>query len=345
MAEGMILDGKKVANEIYDKLKVIIENNHLKGNMKLVIITTGDEYASKVYVRSKVSKCNELGIVPFTYHYDFLNDDSLRSIFNKLKSLKYPPFIIQLPITGCVSRSHIYDSLLEDMVNDGYGACSFAPAMIRDMDVDGLISRENLLYLNDPEYLYGMYPPHILPKTNLPCTPLGIMTLLDYYKYFDRYNKIRAVILGRSDLVGKPLEKMLMDKDCTVTVCHSKTAFPDMMNYIDNADIIISTMGNTNILTYNNLHYIENSLSEKYLVDVGINRDDKGNLRGDCDPTILPWFKAYTPVPGGVGPMTVAMLMCNVVKKYQASCAHDYAGAIPYVYPSKYSPKFMEIYK
>ena len=345
MAESMILDGKKVANEIYDKLKVIIENNHLKGNMKLVIITTGDEYASKVYVRSKVSKCNELGIVPFTYHYDFLNDDSLRSIFNKLKSLNYPPFIIQLPITGCVSRSHIYDSLLEDMVNDGYGACSFAPAMIRDMDVDGLISRENLLYLNDPEYLYGMYLPHILPNTNLPCTPLGIMTLLNHYQYFDNYIKPNAVILGRSDLVGKPLEKMLMDKDCTVTVCHSKTRLTYLMDCIDNADIIISAMGNTNILTYNNLHYIENSLSEKYLVDVGINRDDKGNLRGDCDPTILPWFKAYTPVPGGVGPMTVAMLMCNVVKKYQASCAHDYAGAIPYVYPSKYTPKFMEIYK
>ena len=117
MAESMILDGKKVANEIYDKLKVIIENNHLKGNMKLVIITTGDEYASKVYVRSKVSKCNELGIVPFTYHYDFLNDDSLRSIFNNLKSLKYPPFIIQLPITGYVSRSHIYDSFLKYMID------------------------------------------------------------------------------------------------------------------------------------------------------------------------------------------------------------------------------------
>ena len=190
-----------------------------------------------------------------------------------------------------------------------------------------------------------MYPPRILPKTNLPCTPLGIMTLLNHYQYFMMYPQPRVVILGRSDLVGKPLEKMLMDKDCTVTVCHSKTAFPDMMNYIDNADIIISTMGNTNILTYNNLHYIENSLSEKYLVDVGINRDDKGNLRGDCDPTILPWFKAYTPVPGGVGPMTVVMLMCNVVKKYQVSCAHDYAGAIPYVYPSKFTPKFMEIYK
>ena len=345
MAESMILDGKKVANEIYDKLKVIIENNHLKGNMKLVIITTGDEYASKVYVRSKVSKCNELGIVPFTYHYDFLNDDSLRSIFNKLKSLKYPPFIIQLPITGCVSRSHIYDSLLEYMINDGYDASSFAPAMIRDMDVDGLISRENLLYLNDPEYLYGMYPPHILSNTNLPCTPLGIMTLLNHYQYFDNYIKPNAVILGRSDLVGKPLEKMLMDKDCTVTVCHSKTRLTYLMDCIDNADIIISAMGNTNILTYNNLHYIENSLSEKYLVDVSINRDDKGNLRGDCEPTILPWFKAYTPVPGGVGPMTVAMLMCNVVKNCQASYAHDYAGAIPYVYPSKFTPNFMEIYK
>lgn len=345
MAESMILDGKKVANEIYDKLKVIIENNHLKGNMKLVIITTGDEYASKVYVRSKVSKCNELGIVPFTYHYDFLNDDSLQSIFNKLKSLKYPPFIIQLPITGCVSRSHIYDSLLEYMINDGYDASSFAPAMIRDMDVDGLISRENLLYLNDPDYLYGMYPPHILPNTNLPCTPLGIMTLLNHYQYFDNYIKPNAVILGRSDLVGKPLEKMLMDKDCTVTVCHSKTRLTYLMDCIDNADIIISAMGNTNILTYNNLHYIENSLSEKYLVDVGINRDDKGNLRGDCEPTILPWFKAYTPVPGGVGPMTVAMLMCNVVKNCQASYAHDYAGAIPYQYPSKYTPKFMEIYR
>ena len=166
-----------------------------------------------------------------------------------------------------------------------------------------------------------------------------------HYQYFDNYIKPNAVILGRSDLVGKPLEKMLMDKDCTVTVCHSKTRLTYLMDCIDNADIIISAMGNTNILTYNNLHYIENSLSEKYLVDVGINRDDKGNLRGDCDPTILPWFKAYTPVPGGVGPMTVAMLMCNVVKKYQVSCAHDYAGAIPYVYPSKYTPKFMEIYK
>ena len=164
MAEGMILDGKKVANEIYDKLKAIIENNHLKGNMKLVIITTGDEYASKVYVRSKVSKCNELGIVPFTYHYDFLNDDSLRSMFNKLKNLKYPPFIIQLPITGCVSRSHIYDSLLKYMIDDGYEVC--APAMIRNMDVDGLISRVNLLYLNDPEYLYGMHSPDLLHNTN-----------------------------------------------------------------------------------------------------------------------------------------------------------------------------------
>ena len=345
MAEGMILDGKKVANEIYDKLKVIIENNHLKGDMKLVIITTGNEYASKVYVRSKVSKCNELGIVPFTYHYDFLNDDSLRSIFNKLKSLKYPPFIIQLPITGYVSRSHIYDSLLKYMIDDGYEVC--APAMIRNMDVDGLISPDNLLYLNDPEYLYGMRSPDLLPNSNLPCTPLGIMTLLDYYKYFDKDNdnKRKAVILGRSDLVGKPLEKMLMDKDFTVTVCHSKTAFADMMNYIDNADIIISAMGNTDILTYAYLQYTKDSLSEKYLVDVGINRDEKGNLRGDCDPNILPWFKAYTPVPGGVGPMTVAMLMCNVVKSYQASYESNYAGAIPYQYPSKFTPKFMEIYK
>lgn len=345
MAESMILDGKKIANEIYDKLKVIIENNRLKGNMKLVIITTGDEYASKVYVRSKVSKCNELGIVPFTYHYDFLNDDSLRSIFNKLKSLNYPPFIIQLPITGCVSRSHIYESLLEDMVNDGYGACSFAPAKIRDMDVDGLISRENLLYLNDPEYLYGMYSPRILPKTNLPCTPLGIMTLLNHYQYFMMNPQPRVVILGRSDLVGKPLEKMLMDKDCTVTVCHSKTPELAITEAIDNADLIISAMGNMNILTYNMLHYLGDSLSKKTLIDVGINRDSKGNLRGDCDPTILPWFKAYTPVPGGVGPMTVAMLMCNIVKNYQAPCAHDYAGAIPYMYPSKFTPKFMEIYK
>ena len=345
MSEGMILDGKKVANEIYDKLKVIIDNNHLKDNMKLVIITTGNEYASKVYVRSKVSKCNELGIVPFTYHYDFLNDDSLQSIFNKLKSLKYPSFIIQLPITGCVSRSHIYDSLLEYMINDGYGACSFAPAKIRDMDVDGLISRENLLYLNDPEYLYGMYPPRILPKTNLPCTPLGIMTLLNHYQYFMMNPQPRVVILGRSDLVGKPLEKMLMDKDCTVTVCHSKTPELAITEAIDNADLIISAMGNMNILTYNMLHYLGDSLSKKTLIDVGINRDSNGNLRGDCDPNILPWFKAYTPVPGGVGPMTVAMLMCNVVKNYQASCAHDYAGAIPYVYPSKFTPKFMEIYK
>ena len=136
-----------------------------------------------------------------------------------------------------------------------------------------------------------------------------------------------------------------MDKDCTVTVCHSKTRLTYLMDCIDNADIIISAMGNTNILTYNNLHYIENSLSEKYLVDVGINRDDKGNLRGDCDPAILSWFKGYTPVPGGVGPMTVAMLMCNVVKYYQDTYDHKYAGAWQPVYPMKFYPNHIEIYQ
>lgn len=338
MTNSKILSGSVVANEIYENLIPLIKNN---GSIKLIIVTTGDQDASKVYVNSKVKKCKDLGITSIVLHYDFLDSSAVQEMLDKMYQFGFPPFIIQLPITGSVSRSTIYNMMWFYLESHDY----HPDAKISKCDVDGLISPYNMLYLESPEYIYGKSEPDLISNSNLPCTPLGIMTLLDYYHYFDNVVNKNAVILGRSDLVGKPLERMLMDRDFTVTVCHSKTTPATITDAINNADLVVSAMGNTNILTYDRLQHLEKSLSEKTLIDVSINRDENGKLRGDCDPIILDWFKAYTPVPGGIGPMTVAMLMCNVVKYYQTPTMHDYAGAIPYVYPTKFIPKYMEIYK
>ena len=339
MAESMILDGKKVANEIYEKLTPIMEN--ITGP-KLIIVTTGDQDASKVYVNSKVKKCNALDIECQVIHYDFLNEEAIDDMLSEMHWFRFPPFIIQLPITGSVSKATIYNKMFKYMKEHNY---IDPEERIARCDVDGLISAKNITFLERPEYIYGNSNPSLLHHINLPCTPLGIMTLLDYYQYFDNTVNKNVVIFGRSDLVGKPLERMLMDRDFTVTVCHSKSSNLTIDNAIYNSDLIISAIGNNDLLTYDYLSKFKGILSGKTMVDVGINRDTNGKLRGDCDPNALEWFGSYTPVPGGVGPMTVAMLMCNIVKFYQHSYDHDYIGTLQSIYPTKYTPINMNIYK
>lgn len=347
---GTPIDGKSLASDITSKLKEIIENENLSSKMQLIIVTTGDSAAGLSYVKSKVNKCKELGIQADVIHYDFLSGDAVTDLCNKLQSYGYPPFIIQLPITGDNTRTEIYEELYanikdycETLSNDDIHK------LIAMMDVDGIISPDNILYTYAPSHMIDMDLHNLIPYYNLPCTPIGIMYMLDNYLDKDLSNT-SATILGRSELVSKPLYQYLMDRDCTVTMCHSKSNKADMLEYIKNSDIIISAMGQlnglTNLINLLNDNYKDDlRLYDKTLIDVSINRGLDGKLHGDCDIETAKKFKYYTPVPGGVGPMTVAMLMCNVVKFYQNKYQSNYAGSIIPVYPMKMKPKNLDIYK
>lgn len=316
---GTLIDGKMLASKITENL--ISQINVLQPKMKLIIVTTGNSVAGMSYVKSKVNKCKELGIESNVIHYDFLNINTLRDLCNKLCSYDYPPFIIQLPITGDVIRTEIYEELYNNMkANQADLSDSQIRKHIAMMDVDGIISPDNILYTYAPSHMLDMNHSDSIDYYNLPCTPMGIMYMIDSYLGED-LSGTSATILGRSELVSKPLYQYLMDRDCTVTMCHSKTDRSDIVEYIKNSDIIISAMGKLNalsdlILSYNKDDLSDLHLENKTLIDVSINRGPDGKLHGDCDSEIAKKFKYYTPVPGGVGPMTVAMLMYNVVKFY-----------------------------
>lgn len=356
---GTPIDGKMLANKVTDSLKEIIKKDNLAPNltsnvlpakMHLIIVTTGDSAAGLSYVKSKVNKCKELGIRSTIIHYDFLSSDAVTDLCNKLYSYDYPPFIIQLPITGDNTRTEIFEELYDNIKAHWD---SLSDDQIRRhitlMDMDGIISPDNILYTYAPSHIIDSDLHSLIPYYNLPCTPMGIMYMLD--NYWDKdLSGISATILGRSELVSKPLYQYLMDRDCTVTMCHSKTDRLEIAEYIKNSDIIISAMGQLNSLSdliYSpNKEYVKSlHLEHKTLIDVSINRGPDGKLHGDCDSEIAKKFKYYTPVPGGVGPMTVAMLMCNVVKFYQYNYQSNFAGAIIPVYPMKMKPKNLAIYK
>lgn len=333
LVDGNEIDGKEIADSIIGYLKDIIDRMGLassgfRNHMNLVIVTTGTDDASKVYVRSKARRCEELGIECTEIHYDYFDYSACQNFIKKLKALNYPPFIIQLPMRGDYNRKLIYEDLYQYMETDGI---EDPDGLISRMDVDGLIAKDNILFTYTPQYMIDTDTHNLIDPYCLPCTPAGIMTLILSVTSLYRKN---VVILGRSDLVGKPLEAMIRDQNATVTVLHSYSSFENFRKAISNCDILISAMGSTTLLNEPNLEDID--LSNIVLIDAGMNRVN-GKLRGDCDPNLLPKFGACTPVPGGVGPMTVASLMVNVVKYYQTPNMSIYAGALLPAYPSERS--------
>ena len=147
------------------------------------------------------------------------------------------------------------------------------------------------------------------------CTPKGIITLLDYYNIPIEGRKV--VILGRSNIVGRPMAAMMLNRDATVTICHSKTPETIFDDEISTADIIISAVGKANMLSDYNPWFYQYEFANKILIDVGMNRDKNGKLCGDICKEALEYCYAYTPVPGGVGPMTVISLCENVIEFYE----------------------------
>jgi len=283
-----LVDGKKLSEEILLNIKEKIENfNKEKRRPTLVVITVGDDPASKVYVRNKQKACEKCKI-------NFINeifDESVsrKEVSEKIKELNenenVDGIILQLPVPKDI--------------------CGVEQEISVRKDVDGfnIYNLGNALYGNKNE------------KKLEPCTPLGIMYMLE--KYNIELKGKHVVIIGRSNIVGKPLIGMLLNKDATVTSCNSHTV--NIKEITSSADILITAIGKAKLV---NSSYISDKTD--VIIDVGINRDETGKICGDVDfeDITKSWEnstkqKYITPVPGGVGPMTVASLIKNVVMCYE----------------------------
>lgn len=289
-AHFQILDGKLLADEICRDLAVRVEILKERGiTPALRIVTSGSDDASKVYVRNKVRRAQEIGIDVTVEHYDELTKSKIRAECMKTYG---SPIIFQLPTTP----------------NDILHTDDVSLSMSEAFDVDGFLHTDNVTKLATGQ-VPAMYP----------CTPKGIMRLLQRYD-IDVIGKT-VCIIGRSNIVGRPLFHMMEQAGATVILCHSKTNKEQLYNAVDMADIVVSAVGQRNVINLDEFRkYMLGDaydLYDKVFIDVGMNRDENGKLCGDIDPRLLEQCKAYTPVPGGVGPMTVAMLMENVVEYWE----------------------------
>ncbi len=274
---GIIIDGKKLAQKIRTNLKIECEELKKKGiNPKLAVILVGNDGASKVYVKNKSIACQEIGI---EYEEYLLNEDiNQEELINLIEKLNK-----QKDIHGILLQSPIPTHL---DINQAFEAIS------PKKDVDGFNPiNVGKLSLNQ--------------DTFVSCTPYGIMKMFEEYNI--KLEGKNVTIIGRSNIVGKPLLQCCINKNATVTMCHSKTN--NLEQYTKNADILIAAMGKAKFIK-------ENMVKDGVVViDVGINRGQDGKLTGDVDFENVEKKASYiTPVPGGVGPMTIAILMNNVIK-------------------------------
>ena len=274
---AVIIDGKKLAKEYRMKLKIRCEDLKNKGiNPKLAVIMVGNDKASQVYVRNKSKACEEIGII----FEEYLLDENIKQeeLINLIERLNQDD-----SVNGILLQSPIPNNL---DINEAFQKIS------PNKDVDGFNPLNvGKLALNQ--------------DTFVSCTPYGIMKMFEAYNV-DLTGK-NVTIIGRSNIVGKPLIQCCLNKNATVTVCHSKTK--NLKEHTQNADILIVAIGKAKFVT-------EDMVKDgAVVIDVGINRDENGKLTGDVDFENVEKKASYiTPVPGGVGPMTIAMLMNNVIK-------------------------------
>ena len=282
----IVLDGKKVANEIAEDLKKRCEILKAKNIFPKLIIFTNTDDASKVYVRNKVKRCEEIGIEVLTYPISQFEDFDW---FSKKYDFENIPYILQEPSNLTKFQNAIFIDQYYQTDVDGFSASNLGK-LFKNEEKDGLT------------YFKA-------------CTPKGIITLLDYYNIPIEGRKV--VILGRSNIVGRPMAAMMLNRDATVTICHSKTPKYTLDEEVMSADIIVSAVGKLNMLSGDRDYIYERNFKKKILVDVGMNRDNDGKLCGDICKEAIEHCYAYTPVPGGVGPMTVISLCENVIEFYE----------------------------
>ena len=243
----------------------------------LAVITIGDDEASKVYVNNKRKSCEQVGIS--FMHFDYLSEVKESIVINKIKELNK-----DVSVNGIIVQLPIPDHFNVDKIINTIDVSK---------DVDGLTNESKIRRMNNKSSL-------------IPCTTKGILELLDYYKI--NIESKRVVVVGRSELVGTPTYQECLKRNATVTICHSKTI--DLGSITKEADILIVATGHKYLID-------KNMIKEGcVIIDVGISRDN-GKLYGDVNPNVSDKCSYLTPVPGGVGPMTVVMLLKNTFIAYK----------------------------
>lgn len=278
----IIMDGKALASKTREELKQKVDELNSKGIFpKLAVIMVGEDPGSKIYVRNKSKACEEVGI-EFEEH--LLNADiKMEELLNLIDNLN--------------NREDIHGILLQSPIPSHLDINLAFRSIKPEKDVDGFNPvNVGKLCLNQDCFVS--------------CTPFGILKMLEEYNI--EIEGKHAVIIGRSNIVGKPMLQCLLNKNATVTVCHSKTK--NLKEITKQADILVCAIGKPKFVT-------EDMVKENAVViDVGINRNEEGKVCGDVDFENVSKKASYiTPVPGGVGPMTIAMLMNNIVKAAKQS--------------------------
>lgn len=274
---AQILDGKKLRDKILEDLRIKLEKFSVKPT--LVVILVGENPASKIYVNNKKKTAEKLGINSEVINYPSnISEKELLEKIDELNNNKsVTAILVQLPLPEHISKENVMNKILPEKDVDGFTPYNFG------------------------KLFSGEVP------TVYPCTPKGILLLLDEYGIDPAGQHV--VIVGRSNIVGRPLSQMMLNRNATVTVCHSKTK--NLEQIIKTADILISAVGK-NIIEGKMLK------SDCVVVDVGIFKDKNGKTRGDVDFESASQIASYiSPVPGGVGPMTIASLMLNTVELFE----------------------------
>ena len=272
---GKVIDCKALSNGIREQLKSDIKE--WGSQPVLLVIKVGDDPASDVYVRNKSRACKEVGIQAYTLTLpeDIPGDDLMRIIQKSNDSEVIDAILLQLPLPSPLAKHEM----------------EFVNAISCEKDVDCLCSHNTGKFYNNNSIVQ-------------PCTPKGIMTILSSYFGEHQLAGKNCVVVGRSNIVGRPMAEMLTQADATVTLCHSFTK--NLKDITKSADVLISAVGKPNFITADMVK------PGAVVIDVGINRDENGKLVGDVDINdVINVAEAVTPVPGGVGVMTVTSLLQN----------------------------------
>ena len=286
-----ILDGKKVAEKLKDELKIEIDNLKSKFNCVpgLAVVQVGNVSASSVYVKAKTKAAKEVGINVFDHHLEeTTNQDKLINLINQLNIDKnINGILVQLPLPRTINEEIVLNSIIPEKDADGFHPLN--------------VGKLSISQKNDEKLL-------------IPCTPYGCLLLLQELK-INLAGK-NAVVIGRSNIVGKPMSQLLLKESCTITTVHSKTV--NIESICRNADILVAAIGKPEFVKKN---WVKEGA---IVIDVGINRikinEEQSKLVGDVlFSEVENIVSAITPVPGGVGPMTIACLLRNTTIAFKNS--------------------------
>lgn len=274
---AQIIDGKQIAQEVREEIKQEVEQLKQQGiEPGLAVVQVGENPASQVYVNSKHKACGEVGIYSEVHRLpaETTQEQLLQMVQRLNQDNKIHGILVQLPLPDHINEKAIIDAIALEKDVDGFGPSNVGNLVIGDDCFN-------------------------------PCTPYGCMVMLD--KIGMDLNGKKAVVVGRSNIVGKPISMMLLSRNCTVTICHSRTK--DLAAECREADVLVAAVGRPQMITGDMIK------PGAVVLDVGINRLPSGKLVGDVDfasaSEVAGWI---TPVPGGVGPMTITMLLKNTLE-------------------------------